>query len=79
MFSVLIPSNVYIECDLSSINCLHHRLHQIYLLRTASIPTEAAAKIELHKKKKDKPVITTFAQSLFLSLPFLSVLGETSY
>lgn len=51
MFSVLITLNVYTEYGLSSINCLHHLLQQIHLPRTASIPTEAAAKAELHKKK----------------------------
>lgn len=51
MFLVLIASNIYTEYDLSLIACPHHLLHQIYLPRTPSISTEAAAKDEAHTEK----------------------------
>lgn len=50
MFLVLIASNIYTEYDLSLIAC-PHLLHQIYLPRTPSISTEAAAKDEAHMEK----------------------------
>lgn len=51
MFSVLIASNIYTECDLSLIACPHYLMHQIYSPKPASIATEAAAKAEVHKEK----------------------------
>lgn len=78
MFLVLIASNIYTEYDLSLIACPHHLLHQIYLPRTPSISTEAAAKDEAHTEKAQ---VSEWALllNLFSFTDFLCLLGQTTY
>lgn len=75
MFSVLIPSNVYIECDLSSINCLHHLLHQIYLPRTSFHTYRSSSKSWTAQEKST----SKWSPLLISCLSFLSLVELVIY